>query len=113
MRFLCYANDLYHFGTALCPKKIAPTFVCGETAEKRQYSKQVDGQSNFRAELRYWVIRNSKFWSILFFAFRFNFNMSQDPDSMQSPKQVSDFDADAWFWRSRRLKFVSVYSILY
>ena len=62
---------------------------------------------------RYWVIRNSKFWSILFFAFRFNFNMSQDPDSMQSPEQVSDFDGDAWFLRSRRLKFVSVQCILY
>ena len=61
----------------------------------------------------YWVIRNSKFWSILFFAFRFNFNMSQDPDSMQSPEQVSDFDGDAWFWRSRRLKFVSIECILY
>ena len=61
----------------------------------------------------YWVTHNSKFWSILFFAFRFNFNMSQDPDSMQSPEQVSDFDGDAWFWRSRRLKFVSVQCILY
>ena len=33
-------------------------------------------------------------------------NMSQNPDSMQSPEQVSDFDADAWFQppraRSRR-----------
>ena len=54
---------------------------------------------------------NSKFWSILFFAFRFNFNMSHDPDSMQSPEQVSDFDGDAWFCRSRRLKFVSVYFV--
>ena len=56
---------------------------------------------------------NSVFWSILFFAFRFNFNMSQDPDSMQSPEQVSDFDGDAWFLSSRRLKFVSVQCILY
>ena len=61
----------------------------------------------------YWVTRNSKFWSILFFAFRFNFNMSQDPDSMQSPEQVSDFDGDAWFLSSRRLEFVSVQCILY
>ena len=53
-------------------------------------------------------MHNSKFWSILFFAFRFNFNMSQDPDSMQSPEQASDFDGDAWFLSSRRLKFVSV-----
>ena len=52
----------------------------------------------------YWVTPYSKFWSILFFAFRFNFNMSQDPDSIQSPEQVSDFDADAWSARSRRLK---------
>ena len=62
---------------------------------------------------KYWVTGNSKFWSILFFAFRFNFNMSQDPDSMQSPEQVSDFDGDAWFLRSRRLKFRSVPCILY
>ena len=38
MRFLSYANDLYHFGTTLCLKKNAPTFVCGETAEKRHCS---------------------------------------------------------------------------
>ena len=30
--------------------------------------------------------------------------MSQNPDSMQSPEQVSDFDADAWFVRNRRQK---------
>ena len=39
--------------------------------------------------------------------------MSQDPDSMQSPEQVSDFDVDSRFLRSRRLKFVSVQCILY
>ena len=39
--------------------------------------------------------------------------MSQDPDSMQSPEHVSDVDGDAWFLRSRRLKFVSVQCILY
>ena len=49
----------------------------------------------------------------MFFAFRFNFNMSQDPDSMQSPEQVSDFDGDAWFLRSRRSKFASLPCILY
>ena len=27
---------------------------------------------------------------------------------MQSPEQVSDFDGDAWFLRSRRLKFVTL-----
>ena len=43
----------------------------------------------------------------MFFAFRFNFNMSQDPDSMLNPKQVSDFHADAWFGRSRRPKSAS------
>ena len=53
---------------------------------------------------KYWVMHNSKFWSILFFAFRFNLNMSQNPDSMQSPELVSDFDADAWFVRNRRQK---------
>ena len=58
MRFLSYANDLYHFGTALCPKKTAPTFVCGETAEKRQYTKQVDSQSSFGAEMRHITVFN-------------------------------------------------------
>ena len=39
--------------------------------------------------------------------------MSQDPDSMQSPEQVSDFDADPWFRRSRHLKFESVRCSVY
>ena len=52
-------------------------------------------------------MHNSKFWSILFFAFRFNFSMSQDPDSTQSPEQVSDFDVEAWFRRNRCLQSAS------
>ena len=53
MRFLSYDVHLYHFGTALRLKKIAPAFVCRETLEKRQYTRQVRSQSCFWAELRY------------------------------------------------------------